>query len=348
MKFGVFFLLSQAPTSGSVADLYREALEQSVLAEELGFDAIWIAEHHFSCYGTIPSPLLFAGAVAQRTSRVRLGTAVTILPFGHPLRIAEEAAMVDVLSGGRLDFGVGRGYQPAEFAALGVPMAEARARFDEALAIIRAAWTQERVSFQGQFWQLSAVEVLPKPVQRPHPPIWIAAVSPETFARLGRMGYPFLSSPNFTPITYVKEQYASYRQAYLAAGHPPAQLELPLLQQVYVAPTAERAREEPERYAMWYFRTLAAVAAGPPGQGPADYRFYSTIAERLRTVSYDEIYEHGATFGTPERCVERIKMYQQEIGLNYLLCWMSFGGLPHEQVCASMRLFAETVMPAFR
>ncbi|MBI2322168.1 MAG: LLM class flavin-dependent oxidoreductase, partial [Chloroflexi bacterium] len=180
-----------------------------------------------------------------------------------------------------------------------------------------------------------------------HPPIWVAAVSPETFARFGRMGYPFLSSPNFTPLQYVKEQYASYREEYLAAGHPPAQLELPLLQQVYVAPTAERARQEPERYAMWYFRTLAEVAASP-GQAPADYRFYGKIADRLRSVGYDEIYEHGATFGTPESCVERIQMYQQEIGLNYFLCWMNFGGLPHAQVRAAMRLFAEKVMPAFR
>src|SRR6266542_6781895 len=175
MKFGTQNLLSirdwQTP-----AEVYGHALAECKLADELGFDTVWLAEHHFSAYGICPSLAVLAAAVARETSRVRIGTAVVIAPFAHPVRIAEEWAMIDILSVGRLAFGLGRGYQPKEFVGLSISMEKTRERFDESLEVIRRAWTQERCSFEGEFFQVRDLCVLPKPVQKPHPPLWTAEI----------------------------------------------------------------------------------------------------------------------------------------------------------------------------
>src|SRR5947207_6994266 len=160
------------------ADVYAHALEEARLADELGFEAVWLAEHHFSSYGVCPWGAVLAAAIARETRRVRIGTSVVVAPFAQPLRIAEEWAMVDILSGGRLEFGIGRGYQPKEFRGLGVSMEKTRERFDEAVEVIRSAWTDERVTFEGEFYQVRDLHDLPRPVQKPHPPLWTAAVSP--------------------------------------------------------------------------------------------------------------------------------------------------------------------------
>src|SRR3989449_6833486 len=152
------------------AGVYADALEEARLADELGFEAIWLAEHHFSSYGICPSLAVLAAAIARETRRARIGTSVVVAPFAHPLRIAEEWAMVDILSGGRLEFGLGRGYQPNEFRGFGVSMERTRERSDECLEIIRRAWTEERVTFEGEFYTVRDVRVLPKPIQKPHPP----------------------------------------------------------------------------------------------------------------------------------------------------------------------------------
>src|SRR6266540_5089139 len=146
-------------------EVYGHALEEARLADELGFDAVWLAEHHFSSYGICPSLAVLAAAIARETRRVRIGTSVVIAPFAHPIRIAEDFAMVDVLSGGRLEFGLGRGYQPKEFQGLGVSMAHTHERFDEAYEIIRRAWSQDRMEFKGEFYEVPPVRVLPKPLQ---------------------------------------------------------------------------------------------------------------------------------------------------------------------------------------
>ncbi len=243
MKFGVFFLLEQPPGKPQER-VYADALGQAAYAEELGFDAVWLAEHHFSEYGICPSMAVLAGALAQRTRRVRLGTAVTILPFNHPLRIAEEWAMVDLLSGGRVDFGVGRGYQPAEYAGFDLPMSESRERFDEALAIIKQAWTRERVSFEGKHYRVRDVEVLPKPVQKPHPPIRIACVSPDTFERVARQGEKFLSAPSITPVHLMQGAYEAYARVWRESGHPAAELEIPALYFTHVGEDAAATRRD--------------------------------------------------------------------------------------------------------
>ena len=219
MKFGLFYQLPCATTQDATAR-YQETIEQIVYAEKLGFDTAWLAELHFNpSFSIMPAPLLLAAALAQRTTRIRLGTAVLLLPLQHPLRTAEEAAVVDLLSQGRLELGVGRGMIAIHFQGFNVAREESRDRFEEALTIIKHAWTQETVQFDGKYFHVPETAVVPKPLQKPHPPLRIAANSPETAVFAGEHGYPvFVASP-INPGAKLAEQVGRYRQVFCTAGH---------------------------------------------------------------------------------------------------------------------------------
>jgi natural product biosynthesis luciferase-like monooxygenase protein len=348
MKFGVFFLCEQPPWQ-SQASAYADAIDQAAYADALGFDAVWIAEHHFSEYGIVPDVAVLAGALAQRVKRMRIGTAVSILPFTHPIRAAESFAMVDQLSDGRLDFGVGRGYQPTEFAGFGLPMEESRERFDESLEIIRRAWTEETLTFDGRFYQARDVRVRPKPVQQPHPPIWMAAISPESFDLAAQRGYRFLSAPSITPPSLMRQSYERYRRVWVESGHRPEDMEVPALYFTYVGASEPRARREPEQCVMWYFQTFARlVASGRAEEALPDYRVYGKARPHLEAVEYAHLYDDVLLFGDIERVIERITRLREELGITYLLTWMNFGGLEGELARDSLRRFAEKVIPRFR
>jgi alkanesulfonate monooxygenase SsuD/methylene tetrahydromethanopterin reductase-like flavin-dependent oxidoreductase (luciferase family) len=197
-QFGIFSL-SQVPDLARVVESFDEDLGFFELAEELGYDKVWIAEHLFSTYGLVTSTQVYAAAIAQRTKRIRIGMAVCAVPFNHPLRTASDFALVDVLSHGRLDFGVGRAYQLHEFIGLGVPMNRSREMLAEGLDIILKSWTQEKISYRGEFWTIpEPVELLPKPVQKPHPPIYQATISPESFEQAARSGVHLQMASPFT------------------------------------------------------------------------------------------------------------------------------------------------------
>lgn len=349
MKFGIFFLLEQ-PEWKSQEAVYRDVLAQTAYAEELGFDAVWLAEHHFSEYGICPSMAVLAGALAQRTRRISLGTAVTILPFNHPVRTAEEWAMVDVLSDGRLDFGVGRGYQPGEYAGFDLSMSESRGRFDEALEIIKRCWTQEHVTFNGRFYRVRDLAIFPRPVQKPYPPIRIACISPDTFERVARHGERFLSAPSITPPHLMKAAYETYRRIWFETGHSASDLEIPALHFTHVGEDAGAIRRDTERSLLWYFRIIAQVIADSkdPEKVPEAYRFYARAKSHLEAVNYDFLYNEVVLFGDPQRVIDRLQLLRDELGVTYLLAWMNFGGLEDDVVRASMRRFAEKVIPRFR
>ena len=179
MRFGTYFFL-QAPPGHRHADIIQRELDQMVWSEELGFDEVWLTEHHFIDYGLSVDPATLACAVASRTSKIRIGLAAAILPFHDPIRIAEQMALVDIISKGRLDVGVGRGNRPSEFRGYRIPQIESRERFDEAVQIMVRAWTEERFSYDGRFFQLDQVRVIPKPFQQPHPPVYQVCVSPDS------------------------------------------------------------------------------------------------------------------------------------------------------------------------
>ena len=205
MKFGLHYLLSVS-ASQSPTQRYRDTLEQAVHAEALGFESVWPVEQHFNqLQSALPCPTLLLAAIAARTTTLRLGTAIVQLPLAHPLRTAEEIATLDVLSGGRVEFGVGRGSQPRHFAGFGVPLSDSRDRMIEALDYLRVAFTHDRFSFDGRFFHADDICLVPKPVQRPHPPIRIAANSPDSFELAGRLGYPILVATHINPLPKLRE-----------------------------------------------------------------------------------------------------------------------------------------------
>ena len=306
-----------------------------------GYDAIWLAEIHFQKDRSVLSaPLAVAAAIAGRTRRVKLGIAVQVLPLSHPLHIAEDVATIDHLSGGRIDFGVGRSGLPAHYRGFNVSYTESRDRFLETLEVLRKAWTQERFSHEGKYFQFRDVCVVPKPFQRPHPPIRIAATTQDTYPMVGRMGYPIFLAVRTSSISELTRWIGSYHEAWTAAGHP-GRGEVGVIVPVYVAETARRAREEPEASAMHFSRSIGKALAASQTT-----TMRTEAGNRLIDISYDEVLEDFAVYGTPEAVADRLLELREALGHSTLSVWMNSGGqVPHARVLASMRLFADRVMP---
>jgi alkanesulfonate monooxygenase SsuD/methylene tetrahydromethanopterin reductase-like flavin-dependent oxidoreductase (luciferase family) len=344
----------QWPEDRSASDVFRNELEQLVEAEQQGYDSVWLAEHHFSRYGIGPAIHLTAAHLAARTSRVRIGTAVTILPFMHPIRVAEEIAVLDILSQGRIDWGVGRGYQRHEFEGYGIDIEQSHLIFREQLEIIRRAWTGERFAWDGEFFRFPELQVLPTPVQRPHPPIWIAALSPSTLEWAADRGYPILTD-QFSPISRIEETRSVYFERASRAGVDVEEVELPTLRQVYVGESQKQAREEAGRGLLWYYRSLARVGSpgGSDGKLPENYSFYRLFGEdgfnpdRDPEGFLDFLFENCTIVGDASYCREKISELRERCRVNHLMAWQNFGDLPHEASLASQRRFIEKVAPAF-
>jgi alkanesulfonate monooxygenase SsuD/methylene tetrahydromethanopterin reductase-like flavin-dependent oxidoreductase (luciferase family) len=353
VRFGTYYFL-QAPPGMSESDVIQNEFAQMVLSEELGYDTIWLTEHHFIEYGISVSPMALAAALAARTQRIHIALAAAILPFHDPIRLAEEIAFVDVLSRGRLRVGVGRGNRPIEFAGYRVPQEENRERFGEIVEIMIQAWTQERVSYQGKFFRIDGIPVVPKPYQKPYPPLLLVCVSPETIAFAARRGWPMLNSILFGPFSQITQNRDLYTASMREAGYSDVAVRAALRswgvsRHIYVAPTDSEAIREAEPAERWYQQALARflipdnIDAAPPALQPQ----FLTLAERLKSVTWDGLLKETVLFGSPERLVDRVHE-MQEAGVGEVLCWMNFGGLPQDKVIRSMRLFAEKVIPRFR
>ncbi len=346
MRFGVFYVLECPDQDYKRA--YDEMLDQIEYAEHLGFDFVWLAEHHGDDYGSMPSPQVAAAAVAERTKRMRIGMAVSILPFDNPVRIAEDYAMVDVISGGRLDFGVGRGYQPQEFKMMGAQQDISREMFAEALDIVIGAWTQDPFSYKGKHYQVENVSVRPKVIQQPHPPIWVAAISPETFELVAKKGLQIMVTPTLMSMDELKDKIIDAMRALVNAGCDPEKLDFPMNLQMHIAPTVEEAKANTESSLDWYFKRVVELV--PQGaNAPKGYERYAEVAEQMGEISIDALMEAGIILlGTPEQAIERIEELRTDVGQKAISCWMRIGGLEHKKVMDSMRLFAEQVMPYFK
>lgn len=330
MKFGIFSVLDHYPERPRTAQQFlTEVLRQTVYAEELGFDSFWYAEHHFHPYGLLPSPPVLIAAAAERTRRIRLGVAVSVLPFHNPLRLAEDYAVADVLSGGRINLGVGSGYLRHEFEGFRIDPQQKRERFDEALDVLRAAWSGEDVHFYGRHLQVDGTRLQILPLQRPHPPIWVAVLRPEAAEFVARKGLPVMMIPYASGLHLwqVKEVLDRFKSVYeQTSGRSPAELDLPLAFHAYVGEQPQRVRPESEAALDLYLRT----------------RLYA------RGGDYDSLMESGLLlFGDPEWCIRRVTEIEAT-GATELLLLCNFGALPDELVRSSMRRFAEHVIPAFR
>lgn len=345
MRFGFFDQLPCAP-GFSEQQRYRDILGQIQLGEELGFDTVWLGELHFSRgFSILADPLMVLAAAAQRTRRIRLGTAVTLLPLNNPIKIAEEAASADILSDGRLEFGVGRGTAPSHYAGYGIAPEESRARFDEALDFILAAWTKERFSFEGRFFRATDLSLVPRPVQVPHPPVRIAANSPDTFPMAGRRGFAIFATPLINPPDKLKAGLAVYRDILSVGSTGDAALAFP----VHVASSRAAARRECEAGLLRFLREAGERMRPLKDADIASFEAFRAVVARIERTTYEDMDREMGVFGDPDYCVGRVRALRAEYGIDEFICYFNQGGvMDHELVRQSMTRFATEVMPHCR
>jgi len=320
MKIGVLQFFGWADRSIPLQSVYERAIERFEIMDETGYDAVWLAEHHFSGFSVCPSVHMMATMAAARTRRLRIGTAVSLAPFYHPLRLAEEIALLDNLSGGRVNWGAGRGFSRVEFEAFGVPVKESAGRFREAVDVVLGAWTQERLSHAGEYFHFDGVEVLPKPLQQPHPPVWMAATSESAIDWAAGRGFSILMDPHCTHVELAskREHYgARMKEAGFSAA---AEREIPMARLIAIGESAEQAEAVARRGAAW---TVGSYIGWGAREGVDPVERY-----------VNEVIIHG----TPASVIDQIRGLQETASLNYLLC------APLSQL--SFNLITEKVLPA--
>jgi probable F420-dependent oxidoreductase len=330
MKFGFI------PTEGGA--FYPEALREVERGEALGFDSIWMEEHHGVRDHYWPSPLVVLAGFATRTSRVLLGTDIAILPLYDPVRAAEDSALVDVISGGRLVFGVAMGYKPDEFALYRTPLEGRGRRFEEALTVIRALWTGDAVTHPGPHYPLTNARIEPKPVQKPHPPLWLGGWGELALRRAARLGDAWIPGPtaNLQKLLDGKQRYARE----LAAAGRPAPTTWPLTRDTVIADTDARAIELAERHLLVNYRD---EYGGGKWKHPLIGAEDRTPVDRLDALGADRF-----IVGGPERCVAQIRRFVEAFGTDHLIFRLYFPGMPHAHILRELELLAREVFPAFR
>ena len=341
-------------------EAFAEAFEMARLADETGIDGVWLAERHFAAPRTptdpggagIPSvssvPLLMAGIIAARTERVRVGTGVSVLPLAHPIRLAEEAATVDNISQGRLDFGIGRSSFPRSYHGYDVPYDESRERFSEALEIILKAWNNYRFDHHGHYYNMDDVVVTPRPYQQPHPPIRIAANSIDTFGIVGQLGFPLVTGVRGQGLKQVADNLELYRAAVKENGHDVDDVYVRM--PIYVAESMEQVRADTEESTMRAFRRTADTyirTVEAEGENASAER--RQRAEQLLNTTYDDLLVDRVAYGSPEEVAERLAEIRDQLGLTGVIMEPNLGGtVPAERVQNSVKLYAEEVAPALR
>ena len=343
MDFG-FFTEFHVRDGRSEAEAFEEHFHEVEMADKMGLDSVWLGEYHFAPERSVlASPLQIGSVIAARTERIRIGLAVLVIPLANPIRIAEDAAIMDHVSKGRFEFGVGRSGLTQFYDGFNMDYSESRERFSEGLEVIKKAWTNETFSHEGKYWNFQDVPVVPKPYQKPHPPISVAVISPESFSNFGNIGYPISFSP-LAPMPKVKEMLNSYRTAWKEAGHqgtPNIVMRTP----IYVAETAERARSEPQASAKRQQEYDARVTT----RYAPNVDLANSIM-KMATEPY-EVQLQGllSLYGTPEAVTERIQYYNGELDISGLILEINHGGqIPYDLVLNSMRLLTEKVMPNFK
>ena len=343
MKLAIFTHIPW-PEGADPAEIFSRTSEQIQYAEELGFHSAWFAEHHFSRYSLGSSSLVIASSIAARTTKIRLGTAVLVPTLHNPIRLAEDAATLDVVSGGRLDLGFGRGTFGYEYAGFNVDESESQARFQESVEIVQGLFTTTEFSYDGEFYSVNKLNLVPPTIQKPHPSIYIAAS--RTPATLEFM----VSSGHTLCIAVVQDTAASLAlcQRYLDLakehGRDVSLADVPFFRYFYVAETEEQARKDTESHISWIldimqWRNIFQEGSEVP-HSIDDWR-------RTRTtlpLSSDHVYENRAIIGSPEQCVTKILELKVQ-GIEYFGCNFDMGGISHDKVMRSMELFSKEVMP---
>lgn len=344
VNFGYYILNTYVPElDGDSRAVYRHWLEQIDAAESLGFDSLWVTEHHFRRFGgMMPSPTVILAAASQRTKKMRLGAAVSIIPMHNPLRIAEEFAMVDQLSDGRLNFGAGRGMHPTEYAVFGYDWNDAQKRLPEGLDIIQRAWSGEEFQWQGEHYRFPKLRVYPQPVQQPHPPIYVTANrDPESFHMIGRRGHHLMTLPWIATNEEQRPRVEMYWTALREAGHKVEERDVFTMYPIYVGADDQQARSEViEHWHRW--RAFAMEAQNLTPENPA----YSRV---LAHLEYDAmVRDSRGVFGGPETCARILQRIIEVVGTTHIGLTFHFGGLSQDKVLRSMERCAQAVLSALR
>jgi alkanesulfonate monooxygenase SsuD/methylene tetrahydromethanopterin reductase-like flavin-dependent oxidoreductase (luciferase family) len=343
MKFGVLQFFSWPGRRIPLEDVYQRALQRMEVMDRTGYDAVWLAEHHFSTYSVCPSVHVMGTHIAARTRRLRIGTAVSLATFYHPLRLAEEVALLDQLSGGRVNWGAGRGFDPTEHKMFGIEPKESYPRFREAVEIVTRAWASERLTYHGDFWQFDDVEVLPKPRQDPMP-VWLASTSAEAIEWSAARGYSILMDPHAT-IDELRDKRALYQQALEAAGHTMAGRDIPMARTVAVADTDAEAEEIGRRGAEFmfgsYLRRKDHVRGAVAGVGTEKTQQPDALTEAI-LANQDPVARYVrdvSICGSPATVIARLQELEETLPLDYLMV----APLSH----GSFEMFTEKVLPRF-
>src|SRR5271169_543288 len=328
-------------------ELFRRQLEEAELAERIGIDQMWFLDHHLQPSAT-PSPNLMIAAASQRTRRIRFANMVNILPFRNPLLVAEEAAMLDNLTNGRLDMGLGRGLRPPEFEAFGVDQQQSREMFLESFDLIRSFWADENFVHRGKYWTVRKEAPLSPPlVQRPHPPFLVSAQSEESLRWAAKHDIPFAQID--ATVEQARHDQAFYREVQTAHGHAPVR-RLYLMREIYVADTNARAREEAHPYLLQYWELWNRYTQFTRGgKLPDSYDFWRRQAPMLHAMSFDEIVANDMVIlGSAETVANAILRLSGQLDLMGLAMIFKLGAMPYDMVERSMTAFGEEVVPRIR
>ena len=339
MEFGVFYQLPCAADQIPAVRI-QDTIAQCKLADRLGFDAAWLAELHFNPrFSVLSAPLMIASAVAQVTERIRIGNAINLLPIHQPVRLAEEVATLDALSNGRAIFGVGRGSMPTHFAGYGIDQDEGRERFIEGLELVLGSWIQDEFSYSGKFFRSYGYSITPKPIQQPHPPVYVAANSSDTFGMVGQLGHSILVAPTIVTTQGALTGLESYRSELAENSHDKSKLKVNINVPMHVSETEKEARTGFTKTINNYLETLRDIGRS---------RGVSRGSSRADSLDADAVMDEFAAVGTPEQVSEKLYKFKEMYGPDEFMCWFNIGGmLTHDEVEHSMCLFAKEVMPRF-
>lgn len=318
--------------------MFSESLREVVRGEELGFDSVWLEEHHSVKNHYWPSPLMGLAGYATRTSRILLGTDILVMPFYHPVRLAEDAAMLDVISGGRFILGAAIGYRPDEFALYETPLENRGARYAEGLQLMRRLWTEEDCTFEGKHFHLRQARIEPKPIQPSGVPLWLGGWGPLSLKRAAEWGEAWVPGPT-AGLDKLLQAQAEYRRELCAAGKDPADFPNPLTREVIIAETNEQARALAEKHLLVNYRDEYGGGWEHPLIGNED---------RAPIDQLDQLGQDRFIVGDPERCIAAIRRFRETFGVDHLICRLYFPGMPHEHILKELELLAREVIPAFR
>lgn len=351
MRFGIFFFPTVGPAERDAASYYDDCLELAEQADGAGFASLKVVEHYFSAYGGYsPDPVTFLASASRRTRRIRLVTGAVIPAFSHPLQLAGRLAMLDNLSHGRLDAGFGRGFLPTEFEAFEVPMDESQVRFVEGVKAIRELWTGEDVVSTGKYHRYGPLTSLPRPLQQPHPPIWVAAtLTTESFEWAGRNGFNLMTVPHVSTRQNTQRLLAAYRQAWRDGGHEPGAERIQISYQCLVADDGATAREAARPHFEHYARKLAAAVAPWSQSSSNDYAGYERLVAAVEANTFERALANTSLLvGSPEEVVAQLSQIRDWYGEVEPSLQVNFGNMSIGCSARTLELLTTGVMPTFQ